>query len=91
MNPWAARRARLALAMEPGAVAVLATAPAVQFYDGTHLAKAGLGFAARSGLCLEPEAFPDAPNHPGFPSAVVRPGETYREIIEYRFTKETAR
>ncbi|WP_288587753.1 aldose epimerase family protein [uncultured Methylobacterium sp.] len=73
------------------ALTVLATAPAVQFYDGTHLAKAGLGFAARSGLCLEPEAFPDAPNHPGFPSAVVRPGETYREIIEYRFTKETAR
>ncbi|GJD61816.1 aldose epimerase family protein [Methylobacterium frigidaeris] len=73
------------------ALTVLATAPAVQFYDGTHLAKAGLGFAARSALCLEPEAFPDAPNHPGFPSATLRPGETYRQIIEYRFTKETAR
>ncbi|UHC15272.1 galactose mutarotase [Methylobacterium currus] len=73
------------------ALTVLATAPAVQFYDGTHLAKAGLGYAARSAFCLEPEAYPDAPNHPGFPSAVVRPGETYRQIIEYRFTKETAR
>ncbi|KMO39600.1 hypothetical protein VQ02_09705 [Methylobacterium variabile] len=71
------------------ALVVAATAPAVQFYDGTHLAKAGLGFAARSGLCLEPEAFPDAPNHPDFPSATLRPGETYRQIIEYRFTKET--
>ncbi|AWN45140.1 galactose-1-epimerase [Methylobacterium terrae] len=73
------------------ALTVLATAPAVQFYDGTHLAKAGLGYAARSALCLEPEAFPDAPNHPGFPSAVLHPGETYRQVIAYRFEKETAR
>lgn len=73
------------------ALTVLATAPAVQFYDGTHLAKAGLGFAARSGLCLEPEAFPDAPNHPGFPSAILRPGETYRKVIVYRFETEAAR
>jgi len=73
------------------ALTVLATAPAVQFYDGTQLPKAGLGYAARTALCLEPEAFPDAPNHPDFPSAVLRPGETYRQIIAYRFTKETAR
>ncbi|MFH6783699.1 MULTISPECIES: aldose epimerase family protein [Methylobacterium] len=73
------------------ALTVLATAPALQFYDGTQLPKAGLGFAARSGLCLEPEAFPDAPNHPDFPSAVLRPGETYRQIIAYRFTRETIR
>ncbi len=73
------------------ALTVLATAPAVQFYDGAHLARAGLGYAARSAFCLEPEAYPDAPNHPDFPSAVLRPGETYRQIIEYRFTKETAR
>ncbi|MGE7415792.1 aldose epimerase family protein [Methylobacterium tarhaniae] len=73
------------------ALTVLATAPAVQVYDGAQLAKAGLGYAARTALCLEPEAFPDAPNHPGFPSAVLRPGETYRQIIEYRFTKETTR
>lgn len=73
------------------ALTVLATAPAVQFYDGTNLPKAGLGYAARTALCLEPEAFPDAPNHPDFPSAVLRPGETYRQIIEYRFAKEIAR
>ncbi len=70
---------------------VLATAPAVQFYDGTQLPKAGLGYAARTAFCLEPEAYPDAPNHPDFPSAVLRPGETYRQIIEYRFTRETPR
>ncbi|KMO17009.1 aldose epimerase family protein [Methylobacterium platani] len=73
------------------ALTVLATAPAVQFYDGTNLPKAGLGYAARTALCLEPEAFPDAPNHPGFPSAVLRPGETYRQVIEYRFATEEAR
>ncbi|MGX7703679.1 aldose epimerase family protein [Methylobacterium sp. Gmos1] len=83
--------ARVTAAGSDVALTVLATAPALQFYDGTQLAKAGLGYAARSAICLEPEAFPDAPNHPGFPSAVLRPGETYRQIIEYRFTRETAR
>lgn len=73
------------------ALTVLATAPAVQFYDGTQLPKAGLGYAARTALCLEPEAYPDAPNHRDFPSATLRPGETYRQIIEYRFTRETTR
>jgi aldose 1-epimerase len=37
------------------------------------------------GLCLEPQRFPDAVNHPGFADAVLRPGETYRQITEYRF------
>ncbi len=83
--------ARVTAAGSDVALTVLATAPAVQFYDGTQLPKAGLGYAARTAFCLEPEAYPDAPNHPDFPSAVLRPGETYRQIIEYRFTRETPR
>jgi aldose 1-epimerase len=83
--------ARVTAAGSDVALTVLSTAPAVQFYDGTQLAKANLGYAARSAVCLEPEAYPDAPNHPDFPSAVLRPGETYRQVIEYRFTRETAR
>ncbi|KMO30002.1 aldose epimerase family protein [Methylobacterium aquaticum] len=83
--------ARVTAAGSDVTLTVLATAPAVQLYDGAQLARAGLGYAARSALCLEPEAYPDAPNHPGFPSAVLCPGETYRQIIAYRFTTETAR
>lgn len=41
-----------------------------------------------SGACLETENFPDAPNQPGFPSAVLRPGETYRHVMVHRFTAE---
>lgn len=59
------------------------TEPAVQFYDG-HKISLG-GFKPREGLCLEPQRFPDAPNHPDFPSTVLRPGEVYRQITEYRF------
>ena len=38
-----------------------------------------------SGFALEAQNFPDAPNQPGFPSAVLRPGEAYAEVIEYAF------
>lgn len=70
---------------------VLSTEPGVQFYDGAKLAvKApGLGgraYGANAGLCLEPQRFPDTPNHPAFGSAVLRPGETYRQVTQYRFS-----
>ncbi|MDR3496428.1 MAG: galactose mutarotase [Ancalomicrobiaceae bacterium] len=75
-----------------GAVAleVHSTEPGVQFYDGANLAVPvkGLGgraIAANGGLCLEPQIFPDTPNKPQFGSAVLRPGETYRQLTEYRF------
>lgn len=41
-----------------------------------------------SGACLETENLPDAPNQPGFPSAVLRPGETYRHVMVHRFSAE---
>jgi aldose 1-epimerase len=40
----------------------------------------------RGGLCLEAQHFPDSPNQPSFPSAVLRPGQTYRQTTVYRFT-----
>jgi aldose 1-epimerase len=59
------------------------TEPGVQFYAGAFLdAKP---HSAYGGLCLEPQCFPDSPNHPEFPSCVLRPGETYRHVIEHRF------
>lgn len=66
------------------------TEPGLQFYDacGLNVPVAGLDgrrYGPRAGLCLEPQIWPDAPNHPHFPSAVLRPGETYRQITELRF------
>lgn len=70
---------------------VLADQPAIQFYggnflDGTAVGKGGVAYARRTGLCLETEGFPDAPNHPSFPSAVLRPGEIYRHIMIHQFS-----
>lgn len=69
---------------------VLTTEPGVQFYsgnflDGTLLGKNGHAYERRSGFCLETQHFPDAPNHPSFPSVVLRPGETYKSMTVYRF------
>jgi len=37
-------------------------------------------------VVLEPQDFPDAPNHPNFPSATLEPGSTYHNVIVYRFS-----
>ena len=70
---------------------VLTTAPAVQLYtanflDGTTIGKGGHLYRQSEALCLEPQTFPDAPNHPDFPTARLNPGETYRHRIVYRFS-----
>lgn len=64
--------------------------PAVQFYsgnflDGTLTGK-GVHYAHRSGFCLEPQHYPDAPNQSSFPSTLLQPGETYSTQIVYRFS-----
>ena len=40
----------------------------------------------RTGFCLEPQHFPDSPNKPNFPSVVLRPGQTYKNTIVYKFS-----
>ncbi len=69
---------------------IYTTQPALQFYtgnflDGSQNGKKGAVYQARHGFCIEPQAFPDAPNKPQFPTTVLRPEEKYYEIIEYRF------
>ena len=69
---------------------VLTDQPGVQFYtgnflDGSATGKNGVKYQFRTGLCFETEGFPDAPNHPDFPSAVLRPGETYHHTMVCRF------
>ncbi|NIK43366.1 aldose epimerase family protein [Xanthomonas arboricola] len=65
------------------ALRISSDAPAVQLYEGQHLDDhhPGLG----RGVCLEPQDYPDAPNHPNFPSTILRPGEVYRRRIAYHF------
>ncbi|MBD3318173.1 MAG: galactose-1-epimerase [Chitinivibrionales bacterium] len=69
---------------------VLTTEPGIQLYtgnmlDGTLKGKTGAIYHKHSGLCLETQHFPDSPNHPQFPSTVLKPGETYRHKTVYRF------
>ncbi len=69
------------------------TEPAIQFYsgnflDGTLVGKSGVAYVQRSGFCLETQAFPDAPNHANFPSAVVKAGEEYRSVTTWEFGVE---
>ncbi len=69
------------------------TEPAIVFFKGRYLAgavprdigKGGVAYQARSALCLEPGHFPDSPNHPNFPSTVLRPGQWFSGQISYRF------
>jgi aldose 1-epimerase len=64
------------------------TEPGVQLYTAEHF-DGGAGCAGhgkRRAFCLECQHFPDAPNQPQFPSTVLRPGETYRQVTEHRFS-----
>jgi len=70
---------------------ILTTQPGIQFYSGNFLdgslsGKGGMVYHQYTGLCLEPQHFPDAPNHANFPSTVLRPGEVYRHVSIYRFS-----
>jgi aldose 1-epimerase len=79
--------------MEPSSGRTLdvnTTEPGVQFYsgnflDGTIRGKGGRVYAHRSGLCLETQHFPDSPNHPDFPSTILRPGGRYRSTTVFTF------
>ena len=45
----------------------------------------GRSYGAYAGLALEPQIWPDSPNRPYFPQAVLWPGGLYRQVTEYRF------
>ncbi len=70
---------------------VLTDQPGLQFYsgnflDGTVHGKSGVAHQHRTALCLEAQFFPDSPNHPAFPSAVLRPGLHYTQTTLYQFS-----
>ena len=64
--------------------------PGIQFYtgnflDGTLTGKNGVVYGPHAGFCLETQHFPDSPNQPGFPNAILRPGEMFHSTTVYRF------
>lgn len=72
---------------------VSTTQPAVQFYAGNMMPKempgrGGATYKWRGALCLETQHYPDSPNHPEFPSTVLRPGEKYHEVTVFKFDAE---
>lgn len=67
--------------------------PGIQVYTGNFLAggsigKGGRAYNDRDGVAIECQNFPDAPNKPNFPSAVLREGERYERHISFRFSVE---
>jgi len=67
--------------------------PGLQFYagnflDGTIKGKGGVAYPRRSAFCMEPQHYPDSPNKSNFPSVVLRPGQTYHNTIEYKFSAQ---
>jgi aldose 1-epimerase len=67
------------------AMRVSSDAPALVFYEGqildAHHPQLGRG------VCLEPQGYPDAPNHPDSPDAILRPGKQYVRRIAYQFAR----
>lgn len=68
------------------------TEPGVQVYTSNWLSGFegyhGATFPARSAICFEAQHFPDTPNKGHFPSAVLCPGETYKQTTIYKFGVE---
>ncbi|MFC0267391.1 aldose epimerase family protein [Kushneria aurantia] len=64
--------------------------PSLQLYTGTQLDASLIGHGGRpieafSGIALEAQRYPDAPNHDNFPSARLNRGESYTQHSCYRF------
>lgn len=70
------------------------TQPGVQFYTSNMMPAGGIvgkknkTYPQRGGFCLETQNFPDAPNQPNFPSAILKPGEAYEHTTIFRFSVE---
>lgn len=70
---------------------VFTTEPSVQFFtgnslNGSQIGKSGVAYTKRTGFCFETQHLPDSPNHPNFPTTVLRPGETFNSTTIYKFS-----
>ena len=88
LRPVATLRGRSGLTLR-----VASDQPGVQVYtgahfDGTVVGTSGTAYGPRTGIALETQGFPDAPNHPGFPSTVLRAGEILTSTTTWTFSWE---
>jgi aldose 1-epimerase len=65
--------------------------PGIQFYSGNFLdgrlvGKSGQPYVNRGGFCLETQHFPDSPNHPNFPTTILKPGQQYKSQTVFQFS-----
>lgn len=72
---------------------VWTTQPAIQVYTGNWLSgspesKSGRSYNDYEGVAIECQNFPDAPNHPDFPPCILRKGDRFRQVIEFRLSVE---
>ncbi len=70
---------------------VRTTEPGVQIYSanfesGTLTGPGNYPYPKHAGFCLETQHYPDSPNKPGFPSTLLRPGETYHALTVHKFS-----
>ena len=83
----------VARAVDPASgrcLTVATTQPGLQLYtanmlDGTVTGSGGGLYRAGDAVCFEAQGFPDAPNHPAFPSTVLQPDAPFRATTAYRF------
>ncbi|WP_410218875.1 aldose epimerase family protein [Paracoccus sp. (in: a-proteobacteria)] len=70
---------------------IVTTACGLQLYDGVHLSDLqgleGRVYGPHAGAALEAQHWPDAPNQPDFPKAILRPGEVFDMTVSYRFSR----
>lgn len=72
---------------------VSTTQPGMQFYsgnflDGSLVGKGGQAYRKNCAFCLETQHFPDSPNHPSFPTTVLKPREEFQQTTVFRFAAE---
>ena len=93
IDGWNSALVPAALAWSPDTgiyMETLTTLPGIQFYTGNFLdgcppGKVGAIYGNRHGFCLATQFYPDTPNKPGFPPCVLRAGEEFTSLTDYRF------
>jgi aldose 1-epimerase len=72
-------------------VGLYTTEPGMRFYlgtvlDGSLVGMSGKAYRQSDGFALETQHYPDSPNHPNFPSTVLRPGQEFNSTTIYQFS-----
>lgn len=87
---WFRKVARLWDPQSGRVLELWADQPGVQLYTSNWLGnvtgKGGEVYGQYGAVCLETQGFPDAVNHPNFPSQIVRPGQAYRHDMLFKFS-----